>query len=163
MFVKFSRKINSEKVHTFRKKRVSHIMHVCTYHTYYYECLIWLFNYFLSISDWHLGQWICKLVPYFQGVSVNASINTLMAISVERCLSICNPMNPVSRGVCWRVVIIIWSISLTITLPWAIYFDLQPMENGSENQVIALQSFFCARAERNGQKSISYVRNTKIA
>lgn len=82
-----------------------------------------------------MGLVICKLVPYFQGVSVNASINTLMAISVERCLSICYPMSPVGKGICKRVVIIIWIISLTITMPWAIYFDLQPMEEGSDNQV----------------------------
>lgn len=86
-------------------------------------------------AEWRLGLVICKLVPYFQGVSVNASINTLMAISVERCLSICYPMNPVGKGVCKRVVAIIWIISLTITMPWAIYFDLQPMEEGSDNQV----------------------------
>ncbi|XP_025202591.1 neuropeptide SIFamide receptor-like isoform X2 [Melanaphis sacchari] len=86
-------------------------------------------------TEWRLGLVICKLVPYFQGVSVNASINTLMAISVERCLSICYPMNPVGKGVCKRVVAIIWIISLTITMPWAIYFDLQPMEEGSDNQI----------------------------
>lgn len=88
-----------------------------------------------SSTEWRLGLVICKLVPYFQGVSVNASINTLMAISVERCLSICYPMNPVGKGVCKRVVVIIWIVSLTITMPWAIYFDLQPMEEGSDNQV----------------------------
>ncbi|XP_029342413.1 neuropeptide SIFamide receptor-like [Acyrthosiphon pisum] len=86
-------------------------------------------------TEWRLGLVICKLVPYFQGVSVNASINTLMAISVERCLSICYPMSPVGKGVCKRVVVIIWIISLTITMPWAIYFDLQPMEEGSDNQI----------------------------
>ncbi|XP_050055207.1 neuropeptide SIFamide receptor-like isoform X3 [Aphis gossypii] len=86
-------------------------------------------------TEWRLGLVICKLVPYFQGVSVNASINTLMAISVERCLSICYPMNPVGKGICKRVVAIIWIISLTITMPWAIYFDLQPMEEGSDNQI----------------------------
>ncbi|XP_025420333.1 neuropeptide SIFamide receptor-like isoform X2 [Sipha flava] len=86
-------------------------------------------------QEWHLGLVICKLVPYFQGVSVNASINTLMAISVERCLSICYPMSPVGKGVCKRVVVIIWIVSLTITMPWAIYFDLQPMEEGSDNQI----------------------------
>lgn len=92
--------------------------------------------------EWRLGLVICKLVPYFQGVSVNASINTLMAISVERCLSICYPMNPVGKGVCKRVVAIIWIISLTITMPWAIYFDLQPMEEGSDNQVTFQLTFF---------------------
>lgn len=97
---------------------------------FYTKCI-----YILFITEWRLGLIICKLVPYFQGVSVNASINTLMAISVERCLSICYPMNPVGKGVCKRVVVIIWIISLTITMPWAIYFDLQPMEEGSDNQV----------------------------
>lgn len=40
---------------------------------------------------WTLGSFICKTVSYMQGVSVSASVNTLMAISIERCIAISTP------------------------------------------------------------------------
>ncbi|KAL1138565.1 hypothetical protein AAG570_008628 [Ranatra chinensis] len=82
-----------------------------------------------------MGWLICKTIPYLQGVSVNASINTLVAISVERCLAICYPMKwqVTSRAVrLW--LFFIWTFSLSITLPWALFFQLMPLEEGSELQ-----------------------------
>ncbi|KDR20752.1 Neuropeptide FF receptor 2 [Zootermopsis nevadensis] len=80
-----------------------------------------------------MGWVICKTVPYLQGVSVSASINTLVAISVERCLAICYPLKwQMTSRACRVVVIIIWTFSLTITLPWAIFFGLKPLEEGSD-------------------------------
>lgn len=52
--------------------------------------LIWTHN-FIVISEWTLGTFICKTVSYMQGVSVSASVNTLMAISIERCVAISCP------------------------------------------------------------------------
>jgi hypothetical protein len=83
-----------------------------------------------------MGWVICKTVSYLQGVSVSASINTLVAISVERCLAICYPLKwQMTSRACRVVLAIIWTFSLTITLPWAIFFGLQPLEEGSDVQV----------------------------
>ncbi|XP_068083244.1 neuropeptide SIFamide receptor-like [Anabrus simplex] len=88
------------------------------------------------MSAWIMGWVICKTVPYLQGVSVSASINTLVAISVERCLAICYPMRwQMTSRACRVVVIVIWLFSLTITLPWAVVFGLQPLEEGSDMQI----------------------------
>ncbi|XP_054157511.1 neuropeptide SIFamide receptor-like [Oppia nitens] len=35
-------------------------------------------------SPWILGRFVCKAVPYLQGVSVTASVYTLVAISADR-------------------------------------------------------------------------------
>lgn len=43
-----------------------------------------LFSFFCVLSAWHIGAVMCKLTPYMQGVAVNASVNTLAAISVDR-------------------------------------------------------------------------------
>jgi hypothetical protein len=83
-----------------------------------------------------MGWVICKTVPYLQGVSVSASINTLVAISVERCLAICYPLKwQMTSRACRVVLFVIWTFSLIITLPWAIFFRLQPLEEGSDIQV----------------------------
>lgn len=45
-------------------------------------------------TAWFLGAFFCKAVSYLQGVSVSASVNTLMAISIERCMAISCPLSP---------------------------------------------------------------------
>ncbi|XP_023725486.1 neuropeptide SIFamide receptor isoform X2 [Cryptotermes secundus] len=88
------------------------------------------------MSAWIMGWVICKTVPYLQGVSVSASINTLVAISVERCLAICYPLKwQMTSRACRLVLLIIWAFSLIITLPWAIFFRLHPLEDGSDIQI----------------------------
>jgi hypothetical protein len=87
-------------------------------------------------AAWVLGWVICKIVPYLQGVSVSASINTLVAISVERCLAICYPIKyQMTSRACRIVLFAIWTFSFAITSPWAIFFRLQPLEEGGDVQV----------------------------
>ncbi|KAI2802929.1 Neuropeptide FF receptor 2 [Blomia tropicalis] len=42
----------------------------------------------VPIFTWVLGRMVCKAVPYLQGVSVNASVYTLVAISIDRKFSL---------------------------------------------------------------------------
>lgn len=51
--------------------------------------LIWFGS--TVILEWTLGTFMCKAVSYTQGVSVSASVNTLVAISIERCVTISYP------------------------------------------------------------------------
>ncbi|XP_063589649.1 neuropeptide SIFamide receptor-like [Penaeus indicus] len=82
----------------------------------------------LTRTAWVLGLFICKAVTYLQGVSVSASINTLVAISVDRALAICYPMKcQITSRTCRSIIVVIWAFSLTITLPWAIFFTLHPI------------------------------------
>lgn len=39
---------------------------------------------FLLLSAWVLGWLMCKTVPYIQGVSVAASVYSLIAVSLDR-------------------------------------------------------------------------------
>ncbi|CAL8142351.1 unnamed protein product [Orchesella dallaii] len=79
-------------------------------------------------SAWILGEWLCQFVSYLQGVSVSASIDTLIAIAIERYLAICHPMKcQISTRVCRILILIIWTFSFSISLPWAIYFRLTPL------------------------------------
>ncbi|XP_065345599.1 neuropeptide SIFamide receptor-like [Cloeon dipterum] len=88
-------------------------------------------------SAWLLGPFICKMVPYLQGVSVAASVHTLVAIAAERCFAICYPMRgpAMSDKACYYTITVIWVFSLAITSPWLVYFRLQPLEEGSSLQV----------------------------
>ncbi|KAA0192441.1 hypothetical protein HAZT_HAZT007905, partial [Hyalella azteca] len=82
-----------------------------------------------------MGLFSCKAVAYLQGVSVSASINTLVAISVDRALAICSPMRcQFTSRTCRGIILVIWTFSLVITLPWAIFFKLDNIGN-SDAQV----------------------------
>ncbi|KAG8185439.1 hypothetical protein JTE90_022370 [Oedothorax gibbosus] len=74
---------------------------------------------------WILGLISCKAVAYLQGVSVCASVTTLVAISVDRFLAICYPMTLqiTTRG-CRIIIAAIWIFSLSLSLPWTVYFQL---------------------------------------
>ncbi|XP_037519648.1 neuropeptide SIFamide receptor [Rhipicephalus sanguineus] len=75
-----------------------------------------------------LGWFMCKTVSYLQGVAVSASINTLVAISMDRCLAICYPLKcQLSTRSVRKILLVIWTFSVAITFPWALYFTLQPI------------------------------------
>ncbi|GIY28345.1 neuropeptide SIFamide receptor [Caerostris darwini] len=77
---------------------------------------------------------MCKAVAYLQGVSVCASVTTLVAISVDRFLAICYPMTwqITSRG-CHFIIGAIWTFSITLTLPWMVYFRLIQIGRTTKN------------------------------
>ncbi|GFT20755.1 neuropeptide SIFamide receptor [Nephila pilipes] len=83
---------------------------------------------------WILGLFLCKAVAYLQGVSVCASVNTLVAISIDRFLAICYPMKwqITSRG-CRVIIIFIWMFSFILTVPWTVYFRLILIGKTTEN------------------------------
>ncbi|XP_039291244.1 neuropeptide SIFamide receptor-like [Nilaparvata lugens] len=88
------------------------------------------------MTGWTMGLLMCKTIPYLQGVSVNASINTLVAITIERWLAICYPMRwQMTSHTCKLVILLIWLFSLTITFPWILVFQLTPMDDGSSIQM----------------------------
>ncbi|CAL8107549.1 unnamed protein product [Orchesella dallaii] len=73
---------------------------------------------------WILGWFLCKTVPYIQGVSVCASVYSLVAISMERCISIQWPFQyQITKRKGKKIIIAIWIWSCSVALPWVLYFD----------------------------------------
>lgn len=71
-----------------------------------------------ATKTWFLGNVMCKIVRYFQGVSVSVSILTLTFISIDRWYAICHPLKFKSTTAKARVcIIIIWIFSLIIVFP----------------------------------------------
>ncbi len=97
------------------------------------------------ISAWVLGSVICKLVPYLQGVSVAASVYTLVAVAVERHRSISFPWKRRLSSSCGRwIILFIWLFAFIITLPWLFVF----------NQSLSPEGFLVI-----GNSSISHIRH----
>ncbi|CAG2110282.1 unnamed protein product [Medioppia subpectinata] len=85
---------------------------------------------------------MCKAVAYLQGVVVSASINTLVAVSIDRFLSICHPLKCQMTRRCARYAIAcIWLYSSVIAIPWALYFTLQPIDPSVPDLVLCLEQW----------------------
>ncbi|XP_039285115.1 neuropeptide SIFamide receptor [Nilaparvata lugens] len=74
---------------------------------------------------WILGWWMCKTVPYVQGVSVAASVFSLIAVSIDRFLAIWYPLKcQITTRRARTIIAVIWLVAATTTLPWALFFDV---------------------------------------
>ncbi|XP_011181084.2 neuropeptide SIFamide receptor [Zeugodacus cucurbitae] len=75
---------------------------------------------------WMLGWLMCKTVPYIQGVSVAASVYSLIAVSLDRFIAIWWPLKQMTKSRARFMIFCIWLIALSSTIPWLLYFDLVP-------------------------------------
>lgn len=85
------------------------------------------------LGGWIFGRTLCHLVPYAQGVSVYVSTLTLTSIAIDRFVVIVYPFHPRTRlEVCLSVILGIWIIALTVTLPYGLYMHLEEPETYCE-------------------------------
>ncbi|XP_058831451.1 orexin receptor type 2-like isoform X2 [Topomyia yanbarensis] len=69
-------------------------------------------------ETWFLGQAMCKVIIYFQTVSVTVSVLTLTFISIDRWYAICFPLRYKPRPErAWRSIAVIWLIGFLSDLP----------------------------------------------
>jgi len=80
------------------------------------------------VDDWPFGPFMCSLVPFTQSVSVFVSSYTMTAIAVDRYQVISTPLRIRAefRDGYWRLAII-WTLSLFLSLPWAVFHKVQPV------------------------------------
>jgi hypothetical protein len=76
-------------------------------------------------KDWALGKFLCHLVPFSLGLSVYVSTLTSLAIAIDRYFVIVHPYKPrMKLGVCCLLISVVWILSISISLPLAIYMEL---------------------------------------
>ena len=74
------------------------------------------------LNSWHLGDTLCHLLPMTLCVSVYVSTLTSTAIAVDRFFVIVHPFRRrMKTSLCLIIIGAIWLISLSISMPLAIY------------------------------------------
>jgi len=74
------------------------------------------------LTSWVFGDALCHIVPMTLGVSVHVSTLTSTAIAIDRYFVIVHPFKPRMKIlVCILLIVAIWIISISISLPLAIY------------------------------------------
>ncbi|XP_069952389.1 uncharacterized protein [Cherax quadricarinatus] len=89
------------------------------------------------LRDFIFGPIMCRLIPYFQAVSVSVSVWTLVAISLERYYAICQPLR--SRGWqtlshAYKIISLVWLLSLVFMAPIAALSQLLPVGDTSRHK-----------------------------
>lgn len=82
---------------------------------------------------WILGEFLCHLIPFSLTISVYVSTLTSLAIAIDRYFVIVHPFKPrMKLGVCLLLIGVIWIVSISISLPLAIYNGLKSEENAND-------------------------------
>uniref|UniRef100_A0A336LT57 Gastrin/cholecystokinin type B receptor n=1 Tax=Culicoides sonorensis TaxID=179676 RepID=A0A336LT57_CULSO len=87
------------------------------------------------LRNFVFGKIMCKLIPYFQASSVSVAVWTLVAISLERYFAICRPLSSrrwQTRSHAFKMIGVVWFISLLSNSPLVIVQQLQPVGKASE-------------------------------
>ncbi|XP_073997859.1 cholecystokinin receptor type A-like [Rhodnius prolixus] len=72
------------------------------------------------LRNFVFGRIMCKLIPYFQAVSVSVAVWTLVAISLERYFAICRPLKSrrwQTQFHAYKMIAIVWAMSLVWNSP----------------------------------------------
>ncbi|CAG9570620.1 unnamed protein product [Danaus chrysippus] len=77
-------------------------------------------------KTWFFGTAICRIVLYFQSVSVTVSVLTLTFISLDRWYAICYPLKFKSTtNRAKTAILIIWMLSLLFNIPEFVILEVQ--------------------------------------
>ncbi|KAI5644185.1 7 transmembrane receptor (rhodopsin family) domain-containing protein [Phthorimaea operculella] len=80
---------------------------------------------------WSWGSLLCHIMPFAQGCSVYISTLTLMSIAIDRFFVIIYPFRPRMKiETCISVIIMIWTFSVTVTMPYAVFMTYYDLEIG---------------------------------
>ncbi|XP_019372309.1 PREDICTED: neuropeptide FF receptor 2 [Gavialis gangeticus] len=78
------------------------------------------------IAGWPFGSMVCKMSGMVQGISVSASVFTLVAIAVDRFRSIVYPFKQkltISTAVV--IIVVVWVLAIAIMCPSAVMLQVQ--------------------------------------
>ncbi|EDO50021.1 predicted protein, partial [Nematostella vectensis] len=80
---------------------------------------------YTNLGHWPFRSWLCKTMPYLQGITVSASVGTLVAIASDRFIVIVFPTKRkfrISRT--WITVVAIWLLSAAVAFPVHLYSEV---------------------------------------
>lgn len=81
------------------------------------------------LQKWLLPHFLCSVCPTAQTLSLNLSIFTLVALSVDRHRAVTQPLKPrISRTTGLILLSIIWILAVTIAIPTFLAFDISYTE-----------------------------------
>ncbi|XP_019620798.1 PREDICTED: prokineticin receptor 2-like [Branchiostoma belcheri] len=108
--------------------------------------------YVIRNQDWMWGGSMCKVVSFIRMLSLYVSTNTLLVISIDRCLVVRRQFNgKKTRRSVAVVLAVVWTVSALVALPSALYAKTHPQRNSNHtscvqawpvSQIFAYKAYF---------------------
>lgn len=78
-----------------------------------------------ALQKWVLPHFLCKLAPFVQILSVDVSIYTLVAVSLDRYHVMLHPLKPkLSTKAAFLIFLVIWFIALASSTPSLLFYNV---------------------------------------
>ncbi|XP_078659496.1 neuropeptide FF receptor 2-like [Branchiostoma floridae x Branchiostoma belcheri] len=79
------------------------------------------------VTEWVFGDVVCKLTPFMQGLSVGASVFTLVAIATDRYVAIVlAPNGRIREKQAGVIIAVVWMLAAVIMAPHAAVMEARP-------------------------------------
>lgn len=91
---------------------------------------------------WPFGSFLCKLIPFLQGLTLSASAGTLVGIAVERYWQIVRytKRKPKVREA-YQAAVVIWALSIFVPLPLAVFSKITTLKQREEEFAICIEEW----------------------
>ncbi|KAM4704389.1 C3a anaphylatoxin chemotactic receptor [Rhinophrynus dorsalis] len=112
------------------------------------------FTHVILHDHWPYGSFLCKVIPSIIILNMFASVFTLVAISVDRCILVVKPVwaqNHRSVGLAWLLCLVTWLMAFLMCLPAVLH-----RETFTHNNVTYCTSEY---GEKDHDNSIYYLGN----
>ncbi|CAF5139616.1 unnamed protein product, partial [Rotaria sp. Silwood1] len=86
-------------------------------------------------DQWYMGKFFCLINQYIESCATSVSSLTIMAISFERFIAICEPFKVhdiFNETLTLTTIILIWTIALILSLPFLIFSVYDPLFNPTD-------------------------------
>lgn len=101
-----------------------------------------------TLGYWPFGAFLCKAIPFLQGITISSSVGTLIAIAADRYRAIVHPLLPrIRTRHALMIIAVIWLVAFIYPIPLMIYQTLTenrkclekwPTENAREIYTVIL-------------------------
>ena len=91
---------------------------------------------------WPFGTVLCKLIPFLQGLTLSASVGTLVAIAGERYWHIVMyTRRKLIVREAYKTIAVIWASSVFIPLPLTVFSKISMWKQGGEEVTICIEKW----------------------
>ncbi|CAF3869159.1 unnamed protein product [Rotaria sordida] len=87
-------------------------------------------------DQWHMGKFFCLSNQYIESCATSISSLSIMAISLERFIAICEPFKVhdiFNETLTLTTIFLIWAIALILSLPFLIFAEYDPLFNPTDS------------------------------
>ncbi|XP_071170601.1 neuropeptide F receptor-like [Mytilus edulis] len=88
----------------------------------------------LTMKNWHLGLFLCKVVPSLQNIDIFVSTFTIVAIALDRYWAIVHASRNIHMRTVLYMLIFIWALALFCCIPMILFHEVHIVYGETANQ-----------------------------